>query len=61
MSINQIIKSNSIIVSVPDKRKAQALKGVIEGEITNQCPASILQEHPDCHIYMDKSAAELLS
>jgi glucosamine-6-phosphate deaminase len=61
MSINQIIKSNSIIVSVPDKRKAQALKGVIEGEITNQCPASILQKHPDCCIYMDKPAAQLLN
>ena len=60
MSIKQIMKSKSIIVSVPDKRKAPALKGVIEGEVTNQCPASILQEHPDCTIFMDKPAAGLL-
>ncbi|HSF53437.1 MAG TPA: glucosamine-6-phosphate deaminase, partial [Algoriphagus sp.] len=43
MSIRQIMKSKAIICSVPDLRKAQAVKDCMEGEITNLHPASILQ------------------
>ena len=40
MSIKQITKSATIICTVPDERKAQAVKAALEGEITNLCPAS---------------------
>lgn len=60
MSIRQIMKSRSIIVSVPDGRKARAVKDCLEGEICNRYPASILQTHPDCSVYLDKPAASLL-
>ncbi len=61
MSIRQIMKSRHIIVSVPEERKAIAVKNAIEGIVTNMCPASILQEHPDCKIYLDEQAALLLT
>lgn len=61
MSIKQIMKSKCVIVSVPDKRKAKAVKDSIEGPVTNMCPASILQEHPDCRIFLDEDSSELLS
>jgi glucosamine-6-phosphate deaminase len=61
MSIRQIMKSKSIICSVPDLRKAQAVKDCLEDEITNLHPASILQSHPDCQIFLDKPASSLLS
>jgi len=61
MSIKYIMKTSHIIVSVPDERKAVAVKNAIEGKVTNTCPASILQEHPDCRIFLDKPAASLLS
>lgn len=60
MSIKQILKSKEIICSVPDKRKAPAVKDCLEGEITNLHPASILQNHADCVIYLDKDSASLL-
>ncbi|MCK4752243.1 MAG: glucosamine-6-phosphate deaminase [Planctomycetes bacterium] len=60
MGIKQIMKSQNIIVSVPDRRKAQAVKDTIEGEVTNMCPASILQNHPSCKIFLDEPAASLL-
>jgi len=61
ISIKHIMKSHHIVVSVPEERKAIAVKNAIEGIVTNMCPASILQEHPDCHIYLDADAASLLT
>jgi glucosamine-6-phosphate deaminase len=61
MSIRQITKSACIIVSAPEKRKAEALKNALEGPVTNMCPASILQQHKNCKIFMDEDAASLLS
>ncbi|MHC4096020.1 MAG: glucosamine-6-phosphate deaminase [Planctomycetota bacterium] len=61
MSIRQIMKSVCLIVSVPDKRKAEAVKNALEGKMTNMCPASILQKHPNCKIFLDNDAASLLS
>lgn len=61
MSIQQIMKSKSIICSVPDKRKANAVKNCLKGDISNLHPASILQKHPDCTVYLDTESASLLS
>ncbi len=60
MSIKQIMKSKSIICAVPDVRKAQAVKDCVLGDISNLHPASILQNHKDCMIYLDKGSAELI-
>jgi len=61
MSVRQIMKSAHIVCSVPDKRKAQAVKGAAEGAVTPQVPASILQRHPDATLYLDPESASLLS
>jgi len=60
MSVKQILKSASIVCTVPDERKAQAVRGAIEGPITPQLPASILQQHADTKIFLDKPAASML-
>lgn len=60
MSVQQIMKSKHIICSVPDKRKAIAVKNTLEQSVSNLYPASILKRHPRCTLYLDKdSAAEL--
>jgi glucosamine-6-phosphate deaminase len=61
MSIKQILKSKTIICSVPGKRKSEAVKNCLEGEVTNLNPASILQKHADCTIYLDADSASQLS
>lgn len=61
MSVRQIMKSQLIVCTVPDLRKAEMVKRTVEGEVTNQVPASILQTHRCCHMYMDEPAASLLS
>jgi glucosamine-6-phosphate deaminase len=61
MSIKQIMKSKQIICSVPDSRKAGAVRNCLEGPISNQYPASILRDHENCSIYLDSDSAALLS
>ncbi|EPR67305.1 glucosamine-6-phosphate deaminase [Cyclobacterium qasimii] len=61
MSIQQIMKSEHIICSVPDDRKANAVKNCLEGEVSNMNPSSILQEHASCSIYLDDASASLLT
>jgi glucosamine-6-phosphate deaminase len=60
MSIRQIMKSEAIVATVPEKRKAQAVKQCLEGEVSPWHPASILREHPNATIYLDKDSASLL-
>jgi len=61
MGIRQILKSRHIVVSVPDQRKAEAVRNTLEGPISPNCPASILRTHPSCRMYLDEPAASMLS
>ncbi|MEO8583333.1 MAG: glucosamine-6-phosphate deaminase [Flavitalea sp.] len=61
MSIKQVMKSKNIIGSVPDERKAPAVKNTVEQKVSNIYPASILQLHSACTIFLDKASASLLS
>jgi glucosamine-6-phosphate deaminase len=60
ISVHQIMKSRQIICSVPDRRKARAVKDCFENPVSNLFPASILQEHPDCICFLDTLSSELL-
>lgn len=61
MSIYQIMQARTIVCSAPDARKATAVRGCLQGPITPDCPASILQQHPDCHLFLDSESASLLN
>jgi glucosamine-6-phosphate deaminase len=61
MSIRQILKSKHIICSVPDVRKAEAVRKTFEKPVSNLRPASALQEHASCTIYLDRQSASLLT
>jgi glucosamine-6-phosphate deaminase len=60
MSIRQIMSAITIICTVPDERKARAVRAAIEGPVTPQVPASILQRHGDCRVFLDPPAASML-
>ncbi len=60
MTVRQIMKSAHIICTAPEKRKAQAVKACLEGEVGPMCPASILRTHPSCTLFLDKESAGLL-
>ena len=60
MSIRQIMQSRHIVCTVPDERKAEAVKNSLQGPVTNMVPASILQQHPQIDVFLDKPAASRL-
>jgi len=61
MSIRRILASRTIVCSVPDRRKAEAVRASVEGPVTPTVPASILRTHPHCSLHLDREAASLLS
>ncbi|MDE3182423.1 MAG: glucosamine-6-phosphate deaminase [Bacteroidota bacterium] len=60
MSIKQIMLSQHIICTVPGRRKAKAIQHTLEEDVSNLWPASILQQHSDCYLYLDNSSASFL-
>ncbi|MGI9178545.1 MAG: glucosamine-6-phosphate deaminase [Pirellulales bacterium] len=60
MSIRRILAARAIICSVPDARKAAAVRDSVRGPVTPQVPASILQRHADCRLHVDRAAAAFL-
>lgn len=61
MSMKYILKSTKIVCTVPDERKANAVKAALEGEETVDVPASFLKSHAECYLFMDKAAASKTS
>ena len=60
MGIKNIMQAKSILMVVSGKNKAEAVKGMVKGEVTPALPASVLQLHPYVTIVCDKDAASLL-
>lgn len=60
MSIRQIMKSQCLILSVPDERKAEAVKNTLTQKVSPDYPASIIQHHSNCYLYLDKASAALI-
>lgn len=56
MGIGTIMSAKKILVVVSGKDKAEILSKIINGPITPQIPATILQLHPDVTIVADNAA-----
>jgi len=61
MSIHCMMAAKHIICAVPDERKAEAVRRAVEGPVTNECPASILQRHPDATVFLEPGSMSRLS
>jgi glucosamine-6-phosphate deaminase len=61
MGIRQIMRSRAIVLSVPDLRKAEAVRAAVQGPVSPDHPASILQNHPNAVLFVDAPAASLLA
>jgi glucosamine-6-phosphate deaminase len=57
MTVPQILATKSIVVIVPDDRKAEAVRRTVKDEISPMVPATALRTHPDCTLYLDPPAA----
>ncbi len=55
------MKAKKILLVANGANKADAVKAMIEGPVSVECPASVLQNHPDVVVVIDKEAASKLS
>ena len=60
MGIADVMQAKKILLMANGKNKAEAVRAMVRGEVTEACPASILQRHPDATVILDKEAAALL-
>ncbi len=61
MGIGSILKAKEIILIAYGEAKADALKGMIEGPKTEECPASALQDHANIYVIADEAALSKLA
>jgi glucosamine-6-phosphate deaminase len=61
MSVRQVLKAKEILAVVPDARKAAAIKACFDGPISPMAPSSILRNHPNATVYLDRQSSALLS
>jgi len=60
MGIKTIMQARKVLVVANGLAKAKAVKAVVSGPVTPECPGSILQMHPDCILVADEEALSLL-
>lgn len=62
MSIRQIMMAKAIVCTVPDRRKAEAVRDCLgeAAQVSPHHPASILKRHPRAYVFLDRDSASLL-
>lgn len=60
VTIPMLMSSKSLVCIVPGEQKARAVENCINGPVSTTCPASILKEHDDAALYIDKTAAKYI-
>ena len=56
----ELLRAEHLICTVPDQRKAEAVRNALTGPITEACPSSIVRTHPAAAVYLDADSASLL-
>lgn len=61
MGISSILKSNKIVLLAFGASKAQIIAQAVEGQVSDQVPASFLQEHGNTLFHLDEASAQGLT
>jgi len=56
LTIPVIFNATHLFCVVPGLSKRNAVRNTIYGPVDTSCPASVLQNHPDCSFYFDKDS-----
>ena len=60
MGVRTVMNARGIILMAIGKAKAEIIAKTVNGPVTEEVPASVLQLHPDVEVYLDYEAASLL-
>lgn len=61
LGIKTIMQTREIVLIAKGAEKAEIIKKAVQGPVTEDIPASVLQLHPNCQVLLDRDAAWLLS
>ena len=59
MGIKNIMQAKKVLLIASGANKVDAIKMLLSGEVTENCPASILNRHKDAIIIVDEAALGL--
>ena len=57
MSVWQIMQCRKIVSVVPHIVKADAVRKTLRSKLTKRVPATMLKQHPDWHLFLDRNSA----
>ena len=57
LTVPAIMRARVISCVVPDERKADAIRGMLCGDISTKCPASVLRRHRRAVLWLDEGSA----
>jgi glucosamine-6-phosphate deaminase len=60
LGIKNIMHARKIILAAKGEGKAEIVQKMLQGPVTTDIPASILQLHPNCEFILDTESAKLL-
>ncbi len=60
LGIKNIMHTRKIILVAKGEHKAEMVKKMLEGPVTTDIPASVLQLHPNCEFLLDTAAARYI-
>ena len=60
MGIADIMSAKQLLLVASGANKAAAVRAMTQGPVSVDCPASVLQRHPNATVILDKLAASLL-
>lgn len=61
MGVKTVMNARKLLLIALGEAKADAIKATVEGPVTPECPASVLQLHPDAIVFCDEAAASKLA
>ncbi len=59
LTIPALLSATHIFCIVPGMPKARAVRQMLRGPISTECPASVLRTHPGATLFLDRDAAAL--
>jgi glucosamine-6-phosphate isomerase len=57
LGLQHLMDARVAILFANGEKKKDIVARALEGEVTNEVPASILQTHPNAHVFLDEAAA----
>lgn len=57
LTIPRLLRARQLFCVVPGKHKRNAVEATLRGPVSTDCPASILNTHDNCTLYLDAESA----